>query len=313
MCLCKQNIYGMTEVQEMKSPAGGLGRGAPAYPHQKGEINMRIQYGLFDSAAGDDRVYVADRLADVFRALALSGVVDGDSLKITAAGSGMKVNMAAGSALVNGYIMTAVDDGGGVYSLTLNAGSSYARIDRVILRLDLSTDARTVTPMILQGTPAASPTVPALARSGDTWDLSLAQLYVAAGATQIVAANITDERMNESVCGLLVPAALRLSTLGKTHAHDAVTATTNGFMTAAQAAQLTTNTNNITAQGTQIAANSSGITALQGRVAPLETDNTANKTQLAGLTSASTPTFKGANLTGTLNMNGNYIDGALFR
>ena len=233
---------------------------------------MQITYGLFDSASGDERIYIANQLAAVFRALALSGVTDlNECLKVTPDGDNMQVRIAPGSAIVYGYAMTAIDDGGGVFTLTVNAGGSNARIDRLILRLDLSTEARSIQPVIKTGTPAASPQPPALTRSGEVYEISLARIYIAAGATVITAANITDERADEAVCGAIVPAALRLSTLGGTHQHSAATASQAGFMSAAQAQQL------------------------------------------AGLTPQSTPSFAGANLTGTLNMSGQHIDGALFR
>src|SRR5690606_29999756 len=39
----------------------------------------------------------------------------------------------------------------------------------------------------------------------EAWEISLAQVYVAAGATEIEAADITDERDDEDVCGMIVP------------------------------------------------------------------------------------------------------------
>lgn len=279
---------------------------------------MKIQYGLFDSATGDDRVYRADEMAVVFRALASSGVKNmADCLKITAAGSGMKVNMAPGSAMVNGYIMTAIDDGGGVYALTLLTGGTMPRIDRIVIRLDLSTDARTVVPTIKQGTPQGNPVPPALTRSGEVYEISLAQVYVAAGATIITNQNITDERANESVCGAIMPEALKLSTLAATHVHDAATASASGLMTASHVMKLDSHGDSISAQGTRLGAAEGKITTLQTDSAALKTGVAANAAQLvtlnATLSASSTPTFKGANLTGTLNMNGNYIDNALFR
>lgn len=239
---------------------------------------MQVVYGLFDSAPGDERSYVADKLAAVFRAIALSGVADiANDLKVTATGTGTSLSISAGSAMILGYLVSLVEDGGGLYTLELVAGGSASRIDRVVARLDLSTDARSINLMVLQGTPSASPVPPSLTRSGEVYDLSLAQVSVQAGLTVLTQEHIRDERGDESVCGAIVPAALKLSQIGATHGHPDATAAQAGFMSAAQAARLA-----------ELAASSSPT--------------------LAGLTLTG-----GASVAGTLNMNGNYIDGALFR
>lgn len=271
---------------------------------------MQIKYGLFDSAGADERVYVAEQVAVIFRALALSGVTDIEThLKITSAGNGMQVNMAEGMAMVNGYIMHAVDDGGGVYALTLNAGGTKPRIDRIVARLDLSTESRQVAPAIKQGTPADAPKPPDLTRAGEVYEISLAQIYVPAGANEITAAQITDERADEAVCGAVVPVALKLSALGKTHSHADATVVKGGFMTAAQVTQLNLVSGNVT----EIAQLKTRAASLESAVAALQSMAAAHGMQLSGLTSASTPAFKGLNLTGSLQMNGNAIDGAVFR
>lgn len=275
---------------------------------------MLIKYGLFDSTQDDGRTYVADEVAVIFRALALSGVKNlTDCLKVTAAGDGMKVNMAPGSAMVNGYLMDAIDDGAGVYQLTLNAGGSQPRIDRIVIRLDLSSTARTVLPAVKLGMPAGTPAAPTLTRSGEVYEISLAQIYVAAGATTITAANVTDERSDESVCGAIVPEVFKLSTLGKTHVHDAATTGQNGFISSAQIGQLNTATSTNAAQDTRLASLESRVAGLETRMAAAEAALLAHGNQLAGLTPTSTPSFKGANFTGSINANGNYIDNALFR
>ena len=271
---------------------------------------MLIKYGLFDSAGADERVYVAEQMAVIFRALALSGVSDlASDLKITAAQNGMQVNMAEGMAMVNGYIMHAMQDGGGVYALVLNAGGTQPRIDRIVVRLNLSTDSRQVLPAIKQGTPAATPKAPELTRAGEIYEISLAQIYVPAGAAQVTDAQITDERANEAVCGGVVPRALKISGLGATHAHEAATAQKSGFMTAAQVVQLGI----VSGNQAEIAQLKNRTAALEAAVSALQGTVNAHAAQLSGLTAASMPAFKGLTLTGTLNMGGNYIDNALFR
>ena len=56
---------------------------------------------------------------------------------------------------------------------------------------------------LLQGTPAASPAAPTLTNNTLKRQISLAQIYVAAAASKLTSANITDERLDKSVCGIV--------------------------------------------------------------------------------------------------------------
>ncbi|MBA7476359.1 hypothetical protein ES707_11744 [subsurface metagenome] len=69
----------------------------------------------------------------------------------------------------------------------------YPRIDRIILRL-YTTDPFKISCEVLEGTPAAEPTPPDLTQNASTWEISLVQVYIAAEATSVSNANITDER-----------------------------------------------------------------------------------------------------------------------
>lgn len=84
-------------------------------------------------------------------------------------------------------------------AMTIEAADpTNPRIDRVVLRLSWS--ANSVILAVLKGTAAASPSAPALTQSSATWEISLCQVAVAASATSIVNANITDQRAT-SACG----------------------------------------------------------------------------------------------------------------
>jgi hypothetical protein len=54
--------------------------------------------------------------------------------------------------------------------------------------------------------PAAEPEPPALTRTPQVWEISLAQVRVPASAVFIRPENVTDERSDESVCGFEVSA-----------------------------------------------------------------------------------------------------------
>ena len=81
------------------------------------------------------------------------------------------------------------------------AHTSLPRIDRVVARLSVSMN-QSVTFAVLTGTPAASPSAPALTRTSETYEISLARIAVGAGVTSIGTGDITDERGDATVCGV---------------------------------------------------------------------------------------------------------------
>lgn len=77
--------------------------------------------------------------------------------------------------------------------------SGNPRIDRIVERLDKT--ANTVSLALITGTPGVTPSAPALTRTSTIWEISLAQIEVANGATSITNSDITDERGDPAVCG----------------------------------------------------------------------------------------------------------------
>lgn len=88
-------------------------------------------------------------------------------------------------------------------TLTLTAADPVrTRIDRVVLRYDAA--ARQTRLQVLEGTPdSASPTAPAITRTALVYDLCLAEITRPAGSTAITAANLTDTRADEDICGVM--------------------------------------------------------------------------------------------------------------
>lgn len=88
-------------------------------------------------------------------------------------------------------------------TLTLTAADPVrTRIDRVVLRYDAA--ARKTCLQVLEGTPdSASPTAPAITRTALVYDLCLAEITRPAGSTAITAANLTDTRADEDICGVM--------------------------------------------------------------------------------------------------------------
>ena len=85
------------------------------------------------------------------------------------------------------------------------------RIDRVVLRYDAA--ARQTRLQVLEGTPdSASHTAPAITRTALVYDLCLAEITRPAGSTAITAANLTDTRADEDVCGVMRDGATGIPT-----------------------------------------------------------------------------------------------------
>lgn len=163
---------------------------------------------FFDSIEGDERNYVAEEFAQYFRAFFNDGVKElGDNLKVVANGTNMAVRIQPGTGVLQGYFYGLFDDGGGPLELTLDAAGTQTRVDRIVLRLNRTTDVRSIVPTIIKG--AAGGDAPAILRTDDLWDLSLAQITVPPGVSVLGPAHIFDERGDSAVCGIIEPYAVK--------------------------------------------------------------------------------------------------------
>jgi microcystin-dependent protein len=90
------------------------------------------------------------------------------------------------------------------------AHASLARIDRIVMRNTI-TSTRKIAPVCITGVPAISPVAPAYTRTADVYDIVLADVAVAAAATTILTANITDQRSNTTYCGIAAPLFVRIT------------------------------------------------------------------------------------------------------
>ena len=86
------------------------------------------------------------------------------------------------------------------------ADPSLSRIDRVVVSWQTTNYVALPEVTVLKGTPASSPVVPALTNNNVLRQISLAAIKIPAGATAITSGMITDERLNEAVCGLVTSA-----------------------------------------------------------------------------------------------------------
>lgn len=145
--------------------------------------------------ADDASGYLATRLSGVYSAE--------EDFSVTAQG-GLTVTVSAGQA----WVRPARFRGRSIIleqpeTVTLTAADAVrSRIDRLVLRYDAA--ARKTSLTVLTGTPdSASPTAPEITRTALVYDLCLAEIRRPAGSTEITAADITDTRADENVCGVM--------------------------------------------------------------------------------------------------------------
>ena len=148
----------------------------------------------YDFDAADVAAYLAGLTSGVF-----SGAED---FPVTAAG-GLKVTVGAGRGWVHpsrftGYSITKRE----ADTLTLPlADPSLPRIDRIVMRYDAG--ARAASLQVLQGTASSTPTAPAISRTELIYDLCLAEIARPAGSTAVTTGQITDTRLDETICGIV--------------------------------------------------------------------------------------------------------------
>lgn len=142
--------------------------------------------------------------ASGFLSTRLSGVYSADEDFAVTANGGLTVTVSAGQA----WVRPARFRGRSIIleqpeTVTLTAADAVrSRIDRLVLRYDAA--ARKTSLQVLTGTPdSASPTAPEITRTALVYDLCLAEIRRPAGSTEVTAADITDTRADEAVCGVM--------------------------------------------------------------------------------------------------------------
>lgn len=134
----------------------------------------------------------------------LSGVYSADEDFAVTANGDLTVTVSAGQA----WVRPARFRGRSIIleqpeTVTLTAADTVrSRIDRLVLRYDAAAKKTSLT--VLTGTlDSASPTAPEITRTALVYDLCLADIRRPAGSTEVTAADITDTRADEDVCGVM--------------------------------------------------------------------------------------------------------------
>ncbi|QOY37038.1 hypothetical protein AWH56_005175 [Anaerobacillus isosaccharinicus] len=170
---------------------------------------MAITSGLFMSVNGD-RKYKADFFASYFASFIANGVFPNPSTGLQVIANGdMTVSVRTGKAWIKGYYMANDSD----YNLQLDvADGVLKRIDRIVLRLDFLD--RQIVPLVKKGAFATVPVAPALKRDADAYELAIADVLINNGAISVSQANITDLRLNKSLCGIVHGTVDQIDTTG---------------------------------------------------------------------------------------------------
>lgn len=149
--------------------------------------------------------------AQLWFATRTSGVYAGTHLPVSADGT-MNLTVGSGIAWLH-YDMFA----GVVYANTENrtltvdmSDAQYNRIDRVCIRLERLNDRCYL--YVKKGMAASSPVPPELQRDNAAYEISVAQVRVGVGVVGINAGDITDERLDAEVCGLMTDGVTGIDT-----------------------------------------------------------------------------------------------------
>ena len=145
--------------------------------------------------AEDASGYLSTRLSGVYSAE--------EDFSVTAQG-GLSVQVSAGQA----WVRPARFKGRSIIMeqpttvVLTEADPVRSRIDRIVLRYDAA--AKKTRLQVLDGTPdSAAPAAPDISRTELVYDLCLAEIRRPAGSTSVTAADITDTRADETVCGVM--------------------------------------------------------------------------------------------------------------
>lgn len=169
-----------------------------------------MRYGYFDSeiiGTDSEGMPIFDRAetSDLFRLLFSKLVSNGvlaspsDCFQVVAA-EGLNVTVRPGFGMINGAFT--YDEAENTLTLE-KAPAQYSRIDRIVLRCNYAD--RLCELVVKTGTVANNPVAPKIVQpaAGDYYELGLATVTVGANVTAVTQANITDTRMDSTVCGFI--------------------------------------------------------------------------------------------------------------
>lgn len=168
-----------------------------------------------------------------------------------------------------------------------DADNTLNRVDRVVLQFDTSSNLTVI--RLKTGTPAVAAQPPDILQNHNQYELGLCTISVPAGSTVVTAADITDTRADEAVCGVMRDGVTGIPTAKLVEQAKAKVAGLEATATAsAQAAEQSA----AAAAKSQTAAASSASTATTQAQAAAKSATAASTSQSAAAGSASTASDK---------------------
>lgn len=159
---------------------------------------MTIQNGFFKSINGDRR-YLAEFFTSYFASFIGNGVFPNPSTNLQVINNqNFSTIVRPGKGWINGHYLNNDDN------IVINhqpPDGVLRRIDRIVFSVNL--DSRSMDIYLKQGTPSTNAVAPTLIRNSTLYELALADIAFNPGATSISQSNITDQRMNRALCGIV--------------------------------------------------------------------------------------------------------------
>lgn len=155
--------------------------------------------------------YVAED-AELFNCTRGSGVWTGNSFTPSVTGADNSISIGTGVAWIHntefsGKVVALKDP------VTLDLGTTdtlLPRIDVVALQFNATLNKSEI--IVKKGSPGVRPKMPEISRSSSVYELYLASVLRTANSTTISAANVTDLRLNPTVCGLMADSVTSVDT-----------------------------------------------------------------------------------------------------
>lgn len=161
---------------------------------------MAFYSGFFNSK-GLDRTYTAEDFTSYLSSIICNGILDtyGQNFKLTAASSGLKVNLGTGKAWIDGHYF--INDARYSIDLTSYQDESLPRYVAIAILLDVGESVRSVSLEITPGTPAENPSLPSLPSDENKTRLLMYAVRLNPGATDLTERDWYDYREDKNVCG----------------------------------------------------------------------------------------------------------------
>lgn len=176
---------------------------------------MAQECGFFNAqlVGGEyDRVYLAEQFAAYFASFIGNGIFGGQmqQLEVVAnSPANMSVIVLSGKGWINGWWYR---NNGNMQLSVAVADGVLSRIDSVVVRWDNT--RRDMYLHVIKGTPSNNPVKPSVVRNNDYYDIQLCTISIPAGSTGIRQQQITDTRLDNSVCGLVTGVVNQINTTG---------------------------------------------------------------------------------------------------